>query len=118
MSATTETSVGSISGVFDDNAFEQIGDVFTPVRGRLEEVENLLPLDDRDRVAFLIEELDDGVLMDAIGLVFELLDAGSRFEDAVVAAFKSVQCVRDAVERLAGNLDQAFRARADDHDSI
>src|SRR4030095_9650543 len=111
MSATTETNVGSISGVFDDDAFEQIGDVFAAVGGGLEEVEDLLPLDYRNRVALLIEELDDGVLMAAVCLMFELLDGSGHLEDTA-APLESLQCLRDAVERVANNINQPLRTGA------
>ncbi len=51
------------SAVLDDDAFEQVGDVLAPVGGGLEEVEDLLPLDDGDRVALRVEQLDDRVLV-------------------------------------------------------
>ena len=53
MSATTTSRLASIrrSAVLDDDAFEHVGDVLAAVGGVLEEVEDLLPLDDRDRVA-------------------------------------------------------------------
>src|SRR5688572_28415301 len=37
--------------VLVDDAFEEVAHVFAPVRGRLEKVENLLPLDDGNRIA-------------------------------------------------------------------
>ena len=42
--------------VLDDDAFEHVGDVFAAIGGLLEEVEDLLPLDDRDRVLLLFEQ--------------------------------------------------------------
>ena len=39
--------------VLDDDAFEQVADVLAAIGGGFEEVEDLLPLDDGDRVAFL-----------------------------------------------------------------
>src|SRR5512138_2694033 len=117
MSATTETKVGSISGVFDDDALEQIRDVFAAVRGRLEEVENLLPLDHRDGVTLLVEELDDRILVDAIRFVLELFDARGHFEHAV-APFERMQRFGDAIERIADDLDEPLRTAADARDLI
>ena len=105
------------SGVLDDDAFEQVGDVFTAVGGSLEEVEDLLPLDHRDGIALLVEELDDGVLVDAVCLVFELLDACGYFQHAV-APFERVERLRDAVERLADDFDQPLRAGTDPRDLV
>jgi hypothetical protein len=41
--------------VFDDDAFEQIGDILTAVGGFFEKVEYLLPLDDHHGVMLIIE---------------------------------------------------------------
>src|SRR5678815_3128654 len=117
MSATTETKVASISGVFDHDAFEQVRDVFAAIGGSLEEVENLLPLDHRDRVPLLIEELDDGVLMHAVCLVLELFDARGHLENAI-AAFQRGECFADAVERLADDLHEPLGSGAHARDLI
>ena len=76
--------------VLDDHAFEQIADVLAAVGRRLEEVEDLLPLDDGDRIALLVEERDDGVLVDAVGLALELVDARGQLEDAVPSLERGV----------------------------
>src|SRR5215207_7792600 len=47
---------GCRSGVLHDHAFHDVGDVLAAVRGLLEKVEDLLPLDDRDRIALLLEQ--------------------------------------------------------------
>ena len=59
-----------------------VGDVLAPIGGVLEEVEDLLPLDDHDRIALLLEERPDGALVDAIGLVLEPVDLDGAFGDA------------------------------------
>ena len=68
--------------MLDDDAFEQVGDVLAAVGRGFEEVEDLLPLDDGDRVALVVEQLDDRVLVAAIGLVLELLDLRRELQDA------------------------------------
>ena len=68
--------------VFYYHAFEQVGDVLAPVGGGLEEVVDFLPLDHGNRIALLIEEPDNGVLMNAVGLVLELADARSELHHA------------------------------------
>ena len=53
----------STSAVLHDDAFEHVGDVLAAVGGVLEQVEDLLPLHDDDRVALLVEQSADGVLV-------------------------------------------------------
>ena len=88
MSATTARRLESIraSGVLDDDAFEHVGDVLAAIGRGLEEVEDLLPLDDRDRVLLLLEQPPDGGLVRAIGFVLEPVDLDRGFGDAVPAA--------------------------------
>ena len=87
----------AVSAVLDDHAFEEVADVFAPVSGGLEEVEDLLPLDDSDRVAFLVEERDDGVLVHAVGFTFELIDARGELEHALALLLEDGQCFGDPV---------------------
>ena len=63
--------------------FEQIRDVLASIGRRLEEVQDLFPLDDDDRIALLVEEGDDRILMDAVGFTLELIDARGEFHDAL-----------------------------------
>ena len=60
--------------VLDDDAFEDVGDVLAAVGGVLEEVEHLLPLHHDDRIALLVEQLADRLLVDAVGFVLEPVD--------------------------------------------
>jgi hypothetical protein len=96
--------------VLDHDAFEEVPDVFTPVGGRLQEVEDLLPFDHDDRVALLVEERDDGVLVDAIGFTLELVDARRELEHAV-AFLERCQRFGDPVGRLAHDIGEPPRAR-------
>ena len=70
--------------MFHDDVFEEVGHVLTAVGGVLEQVEDLLPLHDRDRIALFVEELSDGFLMNAVGFVLETVDLDGAFEDAAV----------------------------------
>src|SRR6516225_879108 len=57
ISATTGSRFALIrSGVLDDYAFEDVGDVLGSIGGLLEEIEDLLPLDDHDGVFLFLEE--------------------------------------------------------------
>src|SRR5208337_695222 len=67
------------SGVLQDDALDDIGDVFALINGGFDDLENLLPLDDLNRVLFLFKELSDESPANAIAFVFEAVD----FDDAV-----------------------------------
>ena len=73
MSATTVQSIGALS-VLDHDALEHVRHVFAAIGGVFEEVERLLPLHDDDRIALLVEQLADRLLVDAIGFVLEPVD--------------------------------------------
>ena len=60
--------------MLDDDALEQICHVLASIGGGLEEVEDLFPFDHDDGVAFVVEERDDSILMDAVGFAFELIN--------------------------------------------
>src|SRR6185369_4321030 len=62
------------SAVLEDDAFEHVGDRLARIGGRLEQVEDLFPLDDRDGVALLAEELRDSLAVEEVGLVLEGVD--------------------------------------------
>src|SRR3954462_13023915 len=74
----SRTTIGSMSAgalpVFHDDALDDVGDVLAAIGGLLEEIERFLPLDDDDRIAFLVEQPDDRLLMDAVGFVLEPID--------------------------------------------
>src|SRR5581483_10564051 len=115
ISAITETSFGSITSpaalrVLDDDAFEQVGDVLAAVGRGLEEVEDLLPLDHRDRIALVVEQLDDRILVDAVGLVFELADARRKLQHAFAPLEQRERLVH-AIDGIADDVDQPLRAR-------
>ena len=61
--------------VFHDHTLEDVGDIVASVGRCFEKIKNFLPLDDGDRVVFLVEQLHDGILMDPVSLVLELADA-------------------------------------------
>ena len=65
---------GSRLAVLDDDTLEKIGDILASIGGRLEEVQNLLPLDHDNRITLLVEERDNRVLMHAVGFTLQLID--------------------------------------------
>ena len=102
--------------MLDDDAFEDIGDVFATIRGGLEEVEDFLPLHDRDRVLLLFEQPAHGVLMRAIGLVLEPIDLDRRLGHAWSLAGPGpvLQVGMDTPQVGADGLDAAMAALAAD----
>ena len=103
--------------VLDDDAFEQVGDVLAAVGRRLEEVEDLLPLDDRDRIALLVEELDDAVLVNAIGFVFELADQTERVRRCR-PSFERADSFNHSFDAVADNVGEAERVIAHVRDFV
>src|SRR5512139_645057 len=50
-----------ISGMFQDDPFEDVGDVLGAVRGVLEKLVDVLPFDDGDGVVLAVQEAAEGV---------------------------------------------------------
>src|SRR5438552_9940542 len=63
-----------------NDAFNDVGDVFTFVDGGFDDFENFLPLDDLDRVSLLVEKLGDERAADAVALVFVAIDFNAVLE--------------------------------------
>src|SRR5512135_3731416 len=61
----------SISCMFEDDAFEDIGDVFGAIRGVFEELVNVFPLDDVDRIVLIVDEPAEGVAVLPVDAVFQ-----------------------------------------------
>src|SRR5262245_51749985 len=81
----TERSVASSIAlrVLDHDAFDHDRDLLAAVDRVLEEVEDLLPLDDRDGVGLLAEQARDGGAVHGVGLVLEPLRLDHRRERAL-----------------------------------
>ena len=54
---------------------------------------------------------DDRVLMHAVGLTFELVDAGGELEDALTLFLEDGKCFGDAIGRVADDFRQPPRVR-------
>src|SRR4051795_7403661 len=116
--ATTAIRFVSIrSGVLHDDALEDVGDVLAAVRGLLEKIEDLLPLDDRDGVLLVLEEGLHGSLVGAGGFVLEAIDFDRAVGDAL-ALFERLQRADDLLDRIAHQLGQLAGAGADVLDGV
>src|SRR2546430_1339762 len=62
------------SSALQDDAFDDVGDVFALVHGGLYDLKNLFPLDDLDRILLFIEELRDERAAQAVAIVFVAID--------------------------------------------
>src|SRR5512137_3057049 len=60
-----------ISGMFQDDPFEHVGDVLGPVRSVFEELVDVLPFDDGDGVVRAVHEVAEGVAILAVDAVLE-----------------------------------------------
>src|SRR5208337_220566 len=67
------------SGVLQDDALDDIGDVFALINSGFDDLEDFLPLDDLNRVLFFFKELSDEGPADAVAFVFKAVD----FDDTV-----------------------------------
>src|SRR5580700_7134255 len=47
------------SSALDDDAFDYVGDVFAFIHGGFDDFKDFFPLDDLDRISFLVEKLGD-----------------------------------------------------------
>src|SRR5882724_11165063 len=69
------------SGVLQHHAFDHVGHVLAAVGGRLDQIVDLLPLDDRQRVGAALEQGGDGGAAQRVGVAFECLDLAASGED-------------------------------------
>src|SRR4051794_7787093 len=77
------STAGKGSGVFQDHAFDDVGDVLATIGGRLEQLVQLFPLDDRDRILFLAEQPRNGTAKHGIRFVLEAVDLDALFQNDV-----------------------------------
>jgi hypothetical protein len=97
---------------------EQVGDVLAAIGGGLEEIEDLLPLDHRDRISvFLIEQFDNRVLVHAVGFVFKLADARGELQHTR-ALVERADRLGHAVERVTDDVGKPAGAGTDRRDLV
>src|SRR5260370_26214692 len=68
------------SGGLQDDAFDDVGDVFSLVDGGLDDFEDFFPLDDLDGIVLLMEELSDERAAEAVAIVFVAVDLDAVLE--------------------------------------
>src|SRR5229473_980389 len=66
------------SGALEDDAFDDVGDVFTLVDGGFDDLKDLFPLDDLDGIFFFVEELGDERAAQAVAVVFVAVRSEER----------------------------------------
>src|SRR4030042_1787750 len=66
--------ISGSSGIFQDDALGNVGDILAAVGGPLEVFQDILPFDELEGVLFLEEQPGQGAALDVIGLVLETLD--------------------------------------------
>src|SRR4029077_19123004 len=98
--AGLEVASGGIveSGALEDDAFDDVGDVFALVNGGLDDLENFFPLDDLDGIFFLVEELCDQGAAETVAFVFIAIDLDAVFEGRI-GRFDRVDGGRDFYAR-------------------
>src|ERR1700719_1805874 len=62
------------SGALDDDAFDDVGDVFALVDGGFDDFEYLFPLDDLDGISLLVKKLGDENAAEAVAVVLVAVD--------------------------------------------
>src|SRR5580704_7906505 len=68
------------SSALDDDALDDVGDIFAFVDGGFDHFKDFLPLDDLDGVFFLIEELGDERAAEAVAFVFVAVDLNTMLK--------------------------------------
>src|ERR1700722_11593144 len=66
--------MGRRSGGLQDDALDDIGDVFAFVHSGFDHFKNFLPLDDLHRISLFVEKLGDQRAAKAVALVFAAID--------------------------------------------
>src|SRR6266446_1165046 len=91
------------SGALEDDAFDDVGDVFALVDGGFDDLKDLFPLNDLDGIFFLVEELGDERATQAVAIVFVAVDF-----DAVLKGLLRFLEGADGQFDLSGGRDQDF----------
>jgi hypothetical protein len=73
--------------VFQNHAFDDVGDRFAAVGGVFQNFVKLFPFNQRERVGRLAKKLADGAKIDFVRFVFEAVN----FDDVPVDSFRFVE---------------------------
>src|SRR6267143_4547852 len=80
------------SGALQHYAFYHIGDIFALIDGSLDNFKNLFPLDDLNRIGFIIEELSDQCAAETITLILKAIDFDAVLESFIPVLDSVYQC--------------------------
>src|ERR1700743_1685611 len=80
MIRSEKLDMGRRSGGLQDDAFDDIGDVFAFIDGGFDDFEDLFPLDDLHRIFLFVEKLSDERAAEAVALVFTAIDFDRVFQ--------------------------------------
>src|SRR5919201_104632 len=92
------------SGVLDDDALEDVGDVLAAIRRVFEKIQDLFPLDNRNGIPLFFEEPADRGLMCAVGFVLQTVDFYGALGDAAAALERL-----DGADDLVGGVEDDAR---------
>src|SRR5581483_712753 len=117
---TISIRTGRRSSVLEGDALDHVRDVLAAVDRVLEDVEDLLPLDDVDRIGAVVEELRDGPPEKPVALVLEPVHLGAVADERlpVPHVAQAADGARDAVDRLDQHVGEIARVGLDLLDAV
>src|ERR1700722_11433717 len=107
--------MGRRSGGLQDDAFDDVGDVFTFIDSSFDDFKNFLPLDDLHRIFLFIKKLRDQRAAQPIAFVFAAIDLDGVFQRSFRRA-ERVYARRNlfgGAHEYSHQVDRAFADRAD-----
>src|ERR1700676_3554269 len=112
MTARRRLNGSTWSGALQHYAFYHIGDIFALVDGGLDDLKNLFPLDDLNRIGFFIEKLGDQCTAETITVIFKTIDFDAVFE-SFIAVLDCVNQCSDFGTRIQKNLGEVGSSFSD-----
>src|SRR5712692_9743909 len=82
-------------GVLECDALDDVGDIFAPVDGVLEEFVDILPLDDPQRVLAVLKQPRHGAPEQRVAFILAAVDLHAHLQDAI-AVFQVAQAAHEA----------------------
>src|SRR6266436_46992 len=105
------------SGALEDDAFDDVGDVFALVDGGFDDLKDLFPLNDLDGIFFLVEELGDERATQAVAIVFVAVN----FDAVLEGLLRFLEGANGEIDFGGGrdeDLDEVDGAGADGVDAV
>src|SRR5579859_2620569 len=96
---------------FKHHAFQDVGRVFSFVRGGLQDFIQFFELDQGNRVFLFLEQDGDGRTRHAVGLIFQAIDFNAVFQDVVMLFAQTGQSVGKLVGLLYNQAGKQRRSR-------